>query len=66
MLRSASIATDYLEVRPIPQPRKGRGSRRKCKCCGKIETHQLFANGMCMGFAGCEVSVWRSKRMIAT
>lgn len=63
-MMTANVATDYLEVVAIPQPRKGRGARSKCSCCGKLETHHLFANGICMGWAGCEMYVWRQKRQI--
>ena len=65
VLRSASIMSDHLEIREIPA-RKGRGSRRKCECCGKRQTHHLLANGMAMGFAGCEMYAWRWKRKIET
>ena len=63
-LISTSIMEDALSVVPISYPRKGRGARHKCRCCGGKETHQLFAGRVCMGFAGCEMSVWRSKREI--
>ena len=61
-MRTTDVMQDALAVVLIPQPRKGRGARAKCKCCGKKQTHHLFANGICMGFEGCEVSVWRCKR----
>ncbi len=63
-LKSASVMDDALAVVAIVGPRRGRGSRQKCKCCKKLVTHQLFANGMCMGLAGCELQVWKDKRAI--
>lgn len=64
MLKHASIEEHALQVVPIPEPRRGRGSRAKCKCCGKRTTHHLLANGICMGWNGCEVQVWRYKRAL--
>jgi hypothetical protein len=60
----ASVHDHSLEVRRIPEPRRGRGSRATCGCCGSIVTHELFANGVNMGWAGCEMEVWRSRRTL--
>ncbi len=64
MLAHASVMEDALSVMPIPEPRRGRGARAKCGCCGRRVTHRLFANGICMGWAGCEMYVWRCKRSL--
>lgn len=64
MLVHASVMDDTLSVVPIAKPRRGRGSRAKCSCCGHRVTHRLFAAGVCMGWAGCEMYVWRCKRAI--
>lgn len=57
----ASVATDTLQVLPTNST-TGRGSRARCRCCGSRAAFELFANGVCMGFAGCELYVWRWKR----
>lgn len=62
MLIRASVMEDKLSV--MPRQRIGRGARAKCSCCGRRATHHLFANGICMGWAGCEMYVWRVKRAL--
>ena len=63
-MQHASVMEHALAVVQIPEPRRGRGARAKCECCKRRVTHQLFANGICMGFAGCEVYAWRCKRAL--
>ena len=64
-LRCASVLTDHLTVVAIVGPRRGRGSRRKCDCkCGRIISHEVWANGMNMGWGGCEMQAYRYKRLL--